>query len=104
MAITINGAAVIAMAVKRGVKLGNLITVGRQGMYAPKADVNNLLRETGRKPGYVLPPGDPGYPVQGEWADDLYRHFGADHLSILDGSAYEGADVVHDLNRPLPRE
>lgn len=104
MAITVNGAAFISLAIRRGATLGDLVTIGRQGLYAPKAMLNEILVQAGRPPGYMLPEGDPGFPQKGEWADDLYRHFGARELSILDGSAYEGAGLIHDLNRKLPTE
>lgn len=102
MAITINGAFLIARAVARGVPLGNLVTIGRQGLYAPKRAVNALLAQVGRQAGYPLATGDLGFPAKGEWADDLYRYFGAEHLTVLDGSPYEGAELIHDLNRALP--
>jgi len=38
----------------------------------------------------------------GGWADGLFRHLGAKELVSIDASGWEGATVVHDLNRPVP--
>jgi hypothetical protein len=35
---------------------------------------------------------------------DLFRLLGFDSVSSLDVSAWEGADLLHDLNRPIPPE
>ena len=38
-----------------------------------------------------------------DYADGFLRDFlGAESLSVLDYSDYEGADLVHDLNQPVP--
>jgi SAM-dependent methyltransferase len=36
------------------------------------------------------------------FADEFFRALGAADLSFLDRSKYEGADLLHDLNQPLP--
>jgi hypothetical protein len=104
MAITVNGARFIAAAIRRGARLGNLVTIGRQGLYAPKSVLNDILASAGLPRGFPLgiTPGD--LPWSGEWADELYSYFGASQLTVLDGSPYEGAALVHDLNQLLPRE
>ena len=39
----------------------------------------------------------------GDFADEFVKgHLGVRVLNILDASAYEGADVVHDMNVPIP--
>jgi SAM-dependent methyltransferase len=40
----------------------------------------------------------------GTWADGYLRGLGASSVTTLDASSFEGADVVADLNRPLPAE
>jgi hypothetical protein len=35
------------------------------------------------------------------YADGFLRHLGADSLSAIDASDYEGADIILDMNRPL---
>jgi hypothetical protein len=42
--------------------------------------------------------------VQGEFADDLLRSLGATEIDVVDASAYEGANIIHDLNGPLGEE
>ena len=102
MAISVNGARFIAHTLKQGVLLGDLVTLGHLGLYAPKSYLNHLLASAGRTQRFRLADGDPGYPAPGEWSDELYTHFGAKSIRVMDGSDYEGADLVHNLNQPLP--
>lgn len=37
------------------------------------------------------------------FADDFFRGLGAHQLQALDASPYEGADLIYDLNLPLPK-
>lgn len=39
-----------------------------------------------------------------EFADEFFRALGAKDYHALDSSTYEGADIVHNLNDPLPSE
>lgn len=45
-------------------------------------------------------PDDIGFK-DGGYADDWFRLLGAKRLEILDASDYEGATLIHDMNRPL---
>jgi hypothetical protein len=39
----------------------------------------------------------------GDWADPFFRGFlGAREITIVDNSSFEGADFLHDMNRPIP--
>src|SRR5205823_4290158 len=35
---------------------------------------------------------------------DFFRILGVNNIHWLDHSSYEGADLIHDLNKPIPRE
>lgn len=104
MAITLVGARFLGLAIERGCRLGDMLTVGRLGLYAPKARLNDVLARVDAPGRFDVSFLDPGLPTSGEYADDFYRHLGARSLHVMDGSAYEGADVIHDLNTPLPAE
>ena len=42
---------------------------------------------------------------QGAWCEDLLiKHFGATEVDSIDNSDYEGAKIVFDYNRPVPKE
>jgi hypothetical protein len=104
MAITVNGGKFIASVVKKDIQLGDLVVIGRQGLYTPKSVLNGFLASASRASCYSLESGDHGLPREGEWADDVFWHFGATALTVLDASTYEGANRIHDLNQKLPDE
>ena len=77
--------------------LQEVVTIGRQVLALHPREVRALAAEFG-----------PG--VLGSWADTPYGAYadaflreavGVVHLDVLDASDYEGATVLHDLNRPL---
>jgi SAM-dependent methyltransferase len=39
----------------------------------------------------------------GSYGPEFFGAIGCDELTVLDASAYEGADVVHDMNEPVPQ-
>jgi SAM-dependent methyltransferase len=41
--------------------------------------------------------------VEGEYVDRLIKALGGTPYQVMDNSAYEGAEVIHDLNEPLPK-
>ena len=79
-----------------------ILTIGHQFLYLHPREVR-LLRKSYRS-AFPDATGTPlsGY-VFGSYSDDFLKEFlGADSISILDCSSYEGANIVHDLNRPVP--
>jgi len=87
---------------------GDILFIGRQGTYMTPAELAAQLRFHGhavdpsaieidrttmhRRPGY------------GEIVTDrsIFRALGIDSVKALDVSPYEGAEIIHDLNRALP--
>jgi SAM-dependent methyltransferase len=68
--------------------LGNTITLGRLAvLLGPKA----MQRWAGSKSGTYC-------------EQLLIDHFGASHVDSIDNSAYEGATIVADMNKPLPSQ
>ena len=87
---------------------GDVLFIGRQATYFTPAGLAAQLRSYG----HAVDPSAieidrttvhrlPGY---GEIVTDrsIFHALGIDSVRALDSSPYEGAEVVHDLNRPLP--
>jgi hypothetical protein len=81
---------------KAGVSFEQTLTLGRQWLFADRARINAWLEEAG------LPVMPAPSVSEAPWADDLFRALGARELDVLDNSDYEGARLIHDLNKPLP--
>lgn len=75
--------------------MGRVLTVGRQGLYAPEGFLREVMRTWGGGAGSARA----SLPT---YFDELLRACGAKQVSSLDASNYEGADVLHDLNKPCP--
>lgn len=106
MAVTRHTAEFLAEARRDGVEFGRTLTIGRQASFAGPLALGALLRRHG-----VWPEGErrrefwrrfrDGPP----WMIDPYLHaLGARELHAVDVTAHEGADVLHDLNEPIPDE
>jgi SAM-dependent methyltransferase len=80
--------------------LGRTLMLGRQGFHI--AAQSRALAQT------ILQKYDPAVsldrvqPEGAPFCDGLFRYLGSTSLSALDASAFEGADIVHDLNLPVP--
>jgi hypothetical protein len=95
MAITTNALGILSTLFPSAEALGRVLTVGRLGVYAPEVHVREVLRDWGGGGAQRSAP----LPT---FFDELLRACGAKQVSSLDASNYEGADVLHDLNRPCP--
>jgi SAM-dependent methyltransferase len=90
---------------------GAVLTLGRQGVAASEAEARAILREEGlvaeaARPLQVQAARQltgAGTRARGMISDaDFFALLGITDLHALDVSTYEGADVVHDLNQPVP--
>lgn len=69
--------------------LQRTLTLGRQEIHLGRRILTNLFdKQTIRHPLYC--------------EQLLTGHFGASHIDAVDNSAYEGAGIIADLNKPLP--
>jgi SAM-dependent methyltransferase len=83
------------------VDLDRTATIGRQWVYRLGAgEVDRIFRGFDRP----LEPGEAQRLLEEDdgYADAVLRRLGARELSALDASAYEGSQIVHDMNLPLP--
>jgi len=66
-----------------------VLTIGRQGLHVHPQNVDRLLNVTGSK--------------ESKYCEDLFKeYFGATSVDSVDYSNYEGANIIHDMNTPLP--
>ncbi len=81
-----------------GLKGDTVCTLGRQTLFLSQRELNLILREYDCEY-FALPKGRALL-----FADDVLRPLGFNKIDAMDASDYEGADVLHDLNRPVPPE
>lgn len=80
-----------------GAEFGDTVTLGRQHLSLGRTELEELVCAMGRS--WDRPARDP-LP---RFADDVLANLlGIETLTSIDGSAYEGATVVHDMNHPVP--
>lgn len=78
-----------------GVCFGATLTLGRQACYLDDKEFQRLCQLAGRSPPRT----------KDRWADAFFRDvLETTRLDALDHSSYEGANVVHDMNNPVPAE
>ena len=84
---------------QQGVDFSSTVVLGRQTWIADAPSLHSGLGELG-----IESPGEAALRSLDGWSDHYLRWLGADRLSALDTSAYEGADLLADLNQPLSSE
>jgi len=100
MGIDLNGVQLLIRAHKSGVSFESVATFGRQSLNGSRQTLISILRES-------------GYEVTKElvstllhpttvYCEDFLRLLGAKTIVAIDVSDYEGAQVIHDMNRPIP--
>lgn len=90
---------------------GTALTLGRQGVVATLAEARHILHAEGVEP-VALPPGfvtrtnipEWQYGATRRYISDaaFFRLLGVNNVQALDVSSYEHAEIIHDLNGPLP--
>ena len=96
MGLEINDVLLLIGARKRGLVLGDTITLGRLELMAYPAKIHQVLTRAG-VPADLFAPDAP----QTGFAEPVFKALGARSVTSLDFSDYEGAGVVHDLNQPV---
>lgn len=100
MGIDLNAAQLLIKAHKGGLSFGRMATLGRQGLHANRPALISVLRASGydvskdriRK---LLDPTT-------EYSEEFFSVLGVQEIVAIDASGYEGAQIVHDMNRPIP--
>ena len=79
---------------KAGMPMDDVLTIGRQALFLHPSELRRVRESC---PGAL-----PGYRW-GEFADRyIAQCLHARQIHSLDYSSYEGADLLHDLNKPVP--
>jgi hypothetical protein len=91
----------LAQAARAGVSYERTLTIGRQATFIGPVRMRRVLERNG-------PPDAvrslTGYERAPWTIEPFLRALGASDLLSLDASDYEGADMVHDLNEPVPTD
>ena len=99
MGINTSIGALLLAARDEGVDFSHTMTIGRQALTIPPEELSALAKKHG-----IENAQPPGFAADG-WADDFFvRFLGAASVSSMDYSDYQSADIVHDLNKPVPDE
>lgn len=86
----------------RGVIFKDTVTIGHQSLYLHPAEVK-FFRQAYRAnfTQSLIKPLET-YKFR-DYSDSFLHDFlGVNSLSVIDFSSYEGADIIHDLNQPIP--
>jgi SAM-dependent methyltransferase len=89
-----NAAALLLKMRLDGVHFGRVLTLGHQHTHLDLDTYSRVLRRVGLPPASAVP----------VYADGLLTALGATRVDAIDASDYQGATIVHDLNRPVPAE
>ncbi len=90
---------------------GEVVLLGRQTMQFSPQHAADMVRAAGLLPAAVLD--DDSVIDRRTWRaqghryirdDAFFRLLGVPAIRALDHSSYEGAEIIHDLNRPVPSE
>lgn len=99
MGVDINSVQFLAAARRRGVIFGEVLTLGRQDLNVFPARMRQMLHREGLS-GEAFAPDAPDT----KFAEGMFKALGATSVAALDMSAFEGAEFVHDLNKPIGPE
>jgi hypothetical protein len=100
VAITYAAAQFLVNARRAGASFERTLTLGRQDLCVSPFLLTRLLKRHGML-------ADPAAFCRAiiRWpyrADPFFQALGARELNFMDATPYEGADLVHDLNEPIP--
>ena len=77
-------------------KKNNMLMLGRQGLHLyGKHVLDNIAKKYNIEcPNYVYT----------EWCESLFNYLGHSYIDSMDYSPFEGANIVHNLNKPITNE
>ncbi len=99
MGIDAHGAAWLLDRARSGVKFERTLMIGRQNFFVGRREWQHVLARA-RSP---VPTAWASLDCfHGAHAEPFFQALGATTVNSLDATGYEGADRLHDLNRPVP--
>lgn len=99
MGIEIESARFLLGAKESGVCFDHTLTLGRQHYFASRSETKSLLSEIGKESEFDRAGFPNEYP---HYAEPFWRLLGANTIDSMDASSFEDANIVHDLNSPVP--
>ena len=102
MGLNIHALRLMLHAKEQGADLERVVTIGRLDVLVTPGQLEEEFAAF-RDP---LKPGEAMQLIQAEdrFCEPIIKRIGARTVDALDASDYEGANILHDLNRPLPDE
>jgi hypothetical protein len=93
MGIDIRAARFLRAARSEGVSFAKTLTLGRQWLLLAEFQMRTIFSGLGKTA-----------PAKSEvtYADSFFEALGATELISMDASKYEDAQIIHDLNQPIP--
>lgn len=103
MGINYDEALAISSLKRSGVVGDEIVCLGRPELFLEPREVARVARLPGPAKAAA---GDDAIAAaaRDSFAEPLLRLMGFTHIRSLDASAYEGAEIIHDLNTPLPEQ
>lgn len=102
MAIDVNNSRFLLGALAQGVSFRRTLTLGRLGLFVPPTMLKSFFVEYG-----VEPAGKNEFFLATKnhlFCEEFFEQLGAEEISSMDFSDYEGATFIHDLNTPVPEK
>jgi hypothetical protein len=104
MGVTAQFARFLIEARSQGVSYQKTLTLGRQNLYVEPAELERLFREQGCWPTGMSQEEFSRRLASSVYAEEFLRMLGAITVDSLDISDFEGATILHDLDREIPEQ
>jgi SAM-dependent methyltransferase len=98
MGINYDEALAIAALRRAGVVRRDMLCLGRPELFMNEAELGHVVARAGGTADRQAVKS----AAADAFAEPLLKLLGFDHIRSLDASDYEGAEIIHDLNQPLP--
>jgi hypothetical protein len=98
MGIDVTGLRALLYAKARGADYSHTATLGRQSLHITPKDAMACFREFQ----VAVSPGEIANIFKSSFAEGLFQQLGAKAIDSLDASSYQHANIIHDLNNPIP--
>lgn len=99
MGIIADSAELLLECRQRGIPFGKMAMIGRQNVFISRPELKILLKRAGLAKDERLAS---SIEQSGDFAERFFEALGAETVDSIDASDFEGASLVHDLNRPIP--
>ncbi len=76
------------------------VTIGRHEMFVSESQVKRVLKDFD----LAIDPARVHLAGANQFSEPFFRYLGAEEIVSIDASDFEGANVVHDMNLPIPGE